>query len=102
VIINASIQIVPLIANEEAFPVIDTAIGLIQQSGLKHLVGAFETTLEGEYEAVQQLLKRLHDFCYSQKEVHFLLYTKLHVCGGEDIKIEDKISKFKQDPDFSL
>jgi uncharacterized protein YqgV (UPF0045/DUF77 family) len=99
-IINASIQIVPLA--EGHFPLIDKAIGLIQQSGLKYLVGAFETTIEGEYDAVQHLLRTLQDFCYGEKQAQFLIYTKLHVSGGQHIKIEDKIAKFRQDPDFSL
>ena len=101
-IINASIQIVPLCATDEAFPIIDQAIGLIQQSGLKHRIGAFETTIEGEYDAVQALLKALQDFCYAQKQEQFLVYTKLHLSGGKNITIEDKIAKFRQDPDFAL
>jgi len=95
-IINASIQVIPLTHIETAFPVVDKAIALIQQSGLKYTVGAFETTIEGEYEPVQQLIKKVEDFCYAQKELQFLVYKKLHVCGGEDILAESKTGKFKQ------
>jgi uncharacterized protein YqgV (UPF0045/DUF77 family) len=101
-IINASIQVVPIGKIEEALPVIDKAIALIQQSGLKFTVGAFETTIEGEYEPVQRLLRDIQDFCYAQKQTQFLIYSKLHLCGGQDILIESKTSKFRQDPDFSL
>ena len=101
-IINASIQVVPLTKIEEAIPIIDKAISLIQNSGLKYSVGAFETTLEGEYEKVQNLLRNIEDFCYSKKDIQFLVYTKLHICGGENITVESKTSKFRNDPDFSL
>lgn len=101
-IINASIQVVPLTKIEQAFPIVDRAIGLIQKSGLKYSVNAFETTLEGEYEKVQQLLRQVQDFCYVQKEIQFLIYTKYHLCGGENISAESKTSKFRSEPDFNL
>ncbi|MCX6200094.1 MAG: thiamine-binding protein [Bacteroidetes bacterium] len=94
-LINATIQVIPLTQIEKAFPIVDKAIELIQQSGISFSVGAFETTLEGEYEAVQQLLRKVEDFCYSQKEVQFLVYSKLHLCGGENILAESKTAKFK-------
>lgn len=92
--VNAAIQVVPLTAKEQAFPVIDEAIAFIQQSGIKYTVGPFETFLEGEYEEVQALIRRIEDFCYSKKEVQFLVYTKLHLCGGADVLSEDKTAKF--------
>jgi uncharacterized protein YqgV (UPF0045/DUF77 family) len=94
-IINAAIQVVPLTAIGTALPVIDEAIAVIQKSGLKYTVGPFETYIEGEYEPVQQLLRQIEDFCYSQKEHQFLVYSKLHLCGGKDIHEEDKTGKFK-------
>ncbi len=95
-IINASIQVVPLTEVTKAFVVVDEAIALIQQSGLKYTVGAFETTIEGEYEPVQQLIRTIEDFCYGQPETQFLVYKKLHVNGSGDVLIEDKTGKFKQ------
>ncbi len=93
-IINASIQVVPLTLIEQAFPVIDGAIALIQKSGLLYSVGAFETTIEGEYQQVQQLIRDVEDFCYAQKQFQFLIYKKMHVCGGLDISAESKTGKF--------
>ncbi len=101
-IINATIQVVPLAKPEEAFPRIDKVISLIQNSGLKYSIGAFETFIEGEYEPVQQLLREVADYCNTQREIHFLIYTKLHICGNEDILSEDKVSKFYKDTDFNL
>lgn len=94
-IINASIQVVPITKAEEAFPVIDQAIALIQQSGLQYTVGAFATEIEGEYNDVQALLKQVTDFCYGQKELQFLVYTKFHFSGGQDIIAADKTGKFR-------
>lgn len=93
--INASIQVVPISTAQEAFPVIDQAIALIQQSGLSYTVGAFATEVEGEYEAVQALLRQVSDFCYSQQQLQFLVYTKLHLSGGQHIIAADKTAKFR-------
>lgn len=93
-LVNATIQVVPLTNIEAAFPVIDSAIALIQNSGIKYTVGAFETTLEGEYEAMQALVRKVEDFCYGQKELQFLVYTKLHLCGGKDVTTQEKTAKF--------
>ncbi|MCW5908944.1 MAG: thiamine-binding protein [Chitinophagales bacterium] len=97
-IINATIQVVPLTDIETALGMIDEVIALIQQSGISYTVGAFETTLEGEYEEVQQLLKKIEDTCYNQKELQFLLYTKLHICGSKDITVQSKTAKFYEPP----
>ena len=94
-LINATIQVIPLTQIEKALLIIDKAIAIIQQSGISYSVGAFETTLEGEYEAVQQLLRKVEDFCYAQKEVQFLVYSKLQLCGSENILAEHKTAKFK-------
>ncbi len=93
-IVNAAIQVVPL-RREDALNLVDGAIALIQNSGLKYTVGPFETLIEGEYEAVQKLLRQIEDSCYNQKEVQFLVYSKLHLCGGMDIYEESKTAKFK-------
>ncbi len=93
-IINATIQVVPIGTYETVIPLIDEAITLIQRSGLKYSVGAFETTIEGEYEPVQLLIRSIEDLCYAREDFRFLIYKKLHVCGGEDITVESKTAKF--------
>ena len=94
-IVNAAIQVIPCTEVTEAYAIVDKAIALIQSSGLKYQVGPFETTVEGEYEQVQNLLKQVGDFCYTQKHLQFLVYSKLHLSGGTDILEESKTGKFK-------
>ena len=90
-IINASIQVVPLgLEKSDSYPLIDGIISDIQNSGMKCIVGAFETVLEGPYEQVQNLIRNLQDKCFKNKECQFLVYTKLQFCGGKDILLEDK------------
>ncbi len=94
-LINASIQVVPVTNEKDALPLIDEAIAIIQSSGLKYVVGAFATDIEGEYEEVQALLRRVEDFCYSQAAFPLLVYTKLHLQSGVNVTIDGKVAKFR-------
>lgn len=40
------------------YAAVDQAIGVVQRSGLRHLVGPSETTIEGEYDAVMAVVKQ--------------------------------------------
>ena len=40
--INLGIQIAPILAREEGFPIIDECIGIIQKSGIPYTVTPFE------------------------------------------------------------
>ena len=46
-IINASIQIVPVIQDKHPYEWVDEAIEIIKKSGIKYEVGPFATILEG-------------------------------------------------------
>lgn len=94
-LINASIQVVPVTNEQEALPLIDEAIALIQSSGLKYAVGAFATDVEGEYDEVQALLRRVEDFCYRKAAFPLLVYTKLHLQAGVNVTIDGKVAKFR-------
>ncbi|MFN8285809.1 MAG: thiamine-binding protein [Chitinophagales bacterium] len=95
-LINASIQVVPITEESKALPVIDGAIALIQQSGLKYAVGAFATDIEGEYEEVQALLRKVEDYCYAKTDCPVLVYTKVHLQAGVDVTIAGKVGKFRR------
>lgn len=95
-LVNTSFQIVPLIEVVNAYALIDQAIEIIKQSGLSYQVGALETTVEGDYEKVMVLMKRLHDFCNECQPTPFLIYTKTHLQGNANIYAADKTSRFKQ------
>lgn len=92
---NAAIQVVPLADLNTALPLIDKAIELIRKSGLTTEVTAFETIVEGEFDTVQQLIQNIHRFCYENGKHQFLVYTKMHLCGSEDITTEQKVLKFR-------
>ena len=65
-IINASIQIVPIVQDKHPYEWVDEAIAIIQQSGIKYEVGPFATVLEGTYSDVMTLLENINEYLYSR------------------------------------
>jgi uncharacterized protein (TIGR00106 family) len=89
-IISLGLQIVPKSETLPSYSLVDTAIEVIQQSGVKHQITPFETVMEGEYD---QLIKIVED---AQKKVleagadECLVYIKLHYRKNEDVTFEEK------------
>ncbi|MCR1953659.1 MTH1187 family thiamine-binding protein [Clostridioides mangenotii] len=59
----ADIAVMPLRpyeGEEEMYKVVDACIELIEKSGLKCEVGAMSTTIEGEFDEVFDVIKKVH------------------------------------------
>lgn len=59
----ADVAVVPLRpykGEEEMYKVVDTCIEEIKNSGLKYEIGAMSTTIEGDFDEVFELLKKIH------------------------------------------
>ncbi len=77
-IINLAIQVLPLYKEQaEGIAIIDKAIECIQQSGLTYVVCPFETVVEGEYNVVMNLVREIHEVCYSAGASSLILNMKL-------------------------
>ena len=63
-IINASIQIVPIVLDKHPYEWVDEAIAVIQRSGIKYEVSPFATVLEGTYEEVIKVIHEVNEYLY--------------------------------------
>jgi len=93
---NASIaiQILPKVANEKAIPIVDAVIEHIKSSGLSYCVGPFETTVEGDFDALWDLAKRCHLICLESGAPEVASYIKVHYNPKNGVwAIDEKISK---------
>jgi uncharacterized protein YqgV (UPF0045/DUF77 family) len=95
-IVNAGIQIVPLTNEESGFPIIDSAIELIADSGLPYEVNAMETVVEGKFSEVNQLLIKLHNHLSGFNTLDYLLNVRFHISNNKDVFAASKTEKFKQ------
>lgn len=92
--INLALQIVPKSKEQEPYALIDKAIAVIQQSGVKYLVCPFETVMEGNYEELMQIAKDAQQACLEAGAEEMITYIKIHSKKGIDVTMEDKIGKY--------
>jgi uncharacterized protein YqgV (UPF0045/DUF77 family) len=89
-----SVQIIPKTANgEDTIPYVDKAIAIIQQSGVPYRVGPLETTMEGEFEELLAILKRLHEAMLELGCPSVMSQVKLLV-GGPLASMERLLEKY--------
>ena len=53
---SVAIQVLPTLPDKELVPVVDKVIEYIQSQGLKTVVSPFETTIEGDYDKLMEIL----------------------------------------------
>ncbi len=93
-IINASIQILPVVQDRHPYLWVDEAIAIIQQAGIKHEVGPFTTVLEGTYEEVMDVINSINEHLRQQGCSEWIMGLKIQIRANADITGEEKTAKF--------
>lgn len=88
--INASLQLIPLTSATEAVELIDQAIALVRESGLRYEVTAFDTQVEGSMEQIQALISRIYTMNGFRPGQDVLLQIKMHWRAGESVFMDQK------------
>jgi uncharacterized protein YqgV (UPF0045/DUF77 family) len=91
--INAAIQLLPLAGKEDKYPLIDAAIALIKNSGLKYRVCPFETVVEGTSKEVYSLILNIQMQTLEKGCDELLLNIKIHA-ASRNLSFTDKTAKF--------
>ena len=94
-IMNASIQILPVVQDRHPYEWVDEAIAVIQQSGIKYEVGPFATVIEGNYAEVMQVINSINEYLFSKGCHEWICNAQLQIRSGGDITGEEKTGKFK-------
>ncbi len=94
-IINASIQIVPIVKDKHPYEWVDEAIAVIQQSGIKYEVGAFATVVEGKYVDVMKVINEVNDYLYNKQCNEWISNVQIQIRSNGDITGEEKVEKFR-------
>ena len=61
--VNLAIQVLPFSESEDKYVIIDKAIAVIAESGLKYVVCPFETVVEGTYDEVMEVVQDIKHSC---------------------------------------
>ncbi len=94
--VTVSFQVLPggLPDKASVYAAVDTAIAVIAQSGLRHLVGPMETTIEGDYEQVMTVLKQAQDAVIAAGASNVFTYIKVDY-NPNGSTIDEKLEKYR-------
>ncbi len=92
--VNIAIQVLPVSGSKDSYAIVDEAIKVIQESGIKHVVTPFETVMEGYYSQLMPVVLAVQNICYEAGAEKVMCYLKIQSVRADDVTIEDKIEKY--------
>ncbi|MGC8749387.1 thiamine-binding protein [Hydrotalea sp.] len=95
-IVNASIQLIPVVTDKHPYLWVDEAISIIQQSGISYEVGPFATVIEGKYTEVMQVIQNINEYLYSLGCEEWIQNIQIQIRSKGDITGLEKTQKFQQ------
>lgn len=91
---SVAIQILPnVVDNDELIRIVDEAIAYIKSFGLHTVVGAFETTVEGDYDTLMEIVKGCSRICVEAGAPGVMTYVKINFNPEGVLTIDQKTAK---------
>lgn len=94
-IINASLQILPIVEDRHPYEWVDEAIAVIKQSEIKYEVGPFATVVEGTYDEVLHVINNINNYLQKNGCAEWILNMQVQIRANGDITGDEKTAKFK-------
>lgn len=97
---NASIaiQVLPKGADtKETLRIVDMVIAYIKGYGLHTEVGPFETTVEGDYEQLMEIVKGCALICVEAGAPSVMSFVKINYAPSGLLGMEEKTAKHRED-----
>ena len=91
---NVSLQVIPNVAEDRLYPVVDKIISLIRESGVKYEVGPMETTMEGDLSHLLKIVEKAQELCLAEGATRILSVVKIDYKAG-GVTIDEKISQYR-------
>lgn len=95
---SVAIQVLPKAANdEELIRIVDEVIDYIKSTGLNYYVGPCETSIEGEYDKLMEIIAECQRVAVRAGAKEVSAYVKIsYRPEGEVLTIEKKVTKHHQ------
>lgn len=91
---NLSLQIIPLVDEENVYHLVDKVIELIESSGVKYQVGPMETTMEGDLGHLLEIVKQAQQVCTDSGADRILSVVKIDY-SSRGVTIDEKVGKYQ-------
>ena len=92
-IINASIQLVPIVQDRHPYEWVDEAIEVIKSSGIKCEVGPFATVVEGKYDEVMEVIHQINEHLQKRNCSEWITSVQIQIRSNGDITADEKTEK---------
>lgn len=92
---SVSIQVIPKCGNdEEVIRIVDEVIAYIDSTGLNYFVGPTETSIEGDYDKLMEIIRECQIVAAKAGAESVASYVKINYRPeGEVLTIERKVAK---------
>lgn len=92
--VNIALQVLPKSKTKEVYDLVDVAIEVIKNSGLKYQVCPFETAIEGPYDEIMNLVEKVQDACFNNDAEELLVFVKIQNRKDGKVTIDEKMEKY--------
>jgi len=94
---SVAIQVLPSVEGEQVIDVVDSVITHIKSTGLSYSVGPFETTVEGNFDTLMELVKECQLICIREGAPQVATYVKIFYNPTMGVwSIDKKTAKHQQ------
>ena len=95
---SVAIQVLPTVTDDnEVIRIVDEVIDYIKSTGYNYYVGTFETTIEGDYDGLMEIVRNCQIVAAKAGCEAMSTYVKIaYKPEGEVLTIEKKVSKHHQ------
>ena len=94
---SVAIQVLPKVAtNEETIRIVDNVIKYIKSFDVKAEVGPFETTVEGDYDTLMEIVKGCQMICINAGAPGVMTYVKINYAPDGVLTIDEKCAKHRE------
>ncbi len=92
---SVAIQVLPKVnSDEETIRIVDAVIDYIKSTGLNYFVGPCETSIEGDYDELMEIIKQCQKVAVAAGAKSVSAYVKINYRPeGEVLTIEKKVTK---------
>ncbi len=92
--VNIAVQVLPHSKVKGSYELVDDAIDVIHNSGLKYQVCPFETVLEGPYDEIMKVIEDVQQACFNNGADELIVNIKIQNRKDSDVTIEEKMKKY--------
>lgn len=95
---SIAIQVLPQVSGQDKVrDVVDACINLVEKRGYSYMVGPFETTVEGPFDDMMDLIKDITKLAADEGSGQVYAYTRIVYDNTQEVwSIEDKTGKYQR------